>query len=170
MEDWREYGQGEPNKLTLPQRKPVEPGRLPNHYGRSMPSVAEFVYQHTVMQQIKNNSGTPLGATLAHNVTRSRMVCDRVTWTLYDAESGADGSNYTQLEVRIGPVSDYTVIATLDTQSNPAVGDLITQDCYVPMDPGVLLWAYWTRTGTGSVAYNNKLCVVTLDLIAERLP
>lgn len=98
------------------------------------------------------------------------LAAVRVSMAFRTAESGADASNYTQLELRVGNATTYNTIATLDTQGNPGSLETVTQDIFAYLDPGDVIFAYWTRTGAGSNNYTNDSALVAVDVILERLP
>jgi len=84
-------------------------------------------------------------------------------------ESGANSTNYTQVEFRVGPIVGYSVLATLDTQTNPLAGVAVKQTIYRHLEPGDLLWVYATRVGTASVNFNAIQCVYTISVAGERI-
>jgi|10_taG_2_1085330.scaffolds.fasta_scaffold03365_3 hypothetical protein len=94
------------------------------------------------------------------------IVCSIVFDT---AESGADASNYTQVEFRVGTTSTYKIIATLNTTSNPVAGKPVQATIYRHLEPGEGLWVYATRVGTGSVNLNSVQCSFAIDFAGEKI-
>lgn len=138
----------------------------PLHYGRPLPPWSDGPAPVGGEHAISYTTPIPLGL-----VPRfSLPMCIYANVALRTAESGADGSNYTQVEIRAGTPAAYTVIATLDTQSNPGALEIFTTVVGSYLPPGQLLFAYWTRTGVGSVDYAGDYGTVILDITGVRQP
>jgi len=119
---------------------------------------------------IKYTIPTPIWIPPTHIVAPVRMVLDRISLAFQDTESGADASNHSQVQLAVDPLGSHTVIATMDTRSNPVrADDILTQDLYHVLEPGQLIWAYWTKVGAGTTNYANKTAVINLDVLLERL-
>lgn len=138
-------------------------------YMRPLPDWIITQYSLGGEQTINYTTNQPIGI-VPLSAAPGMAFCARVSMAFRTAESGADSSNYTQLEVRAGNAASYSVVATLDTQSGPASLEAVTADVQVYLDPGDTIFAYWTRQGTGSVNYANDFGFVSLDVAVERLP
>lgn len=139
---------------------------FPLHHGRPYPQWA--------VQQSQVESAHAISYTDEHFVgVVPRMdtpLCLMVRVALRTAESGADGSNYSEVEVRAYTGASYEVVANLDTQSNPAALSQLTTEPGAYLSPGALITAYWTRTGSGSVDYSGDHAMVSLDILGVRQP
>ena len=143
--------------------------QLPTHYGRPLPGFINELMVAGGEHEVKNNGGGLIGVVHGTVAMPTRLVITQVHLVLLTDESGADASNYTQAEVRVGSFSNYTTVAQLRTYSGYTAGDVINEKCYVPVRPGQLIWAYWTKVG-GAHNYNSEFALISADLVGERIP
>lgn len=141
----------------------------PQFYQRPMPKWAVSQLQVEGEREIAYTTAIPLGVVppiVEGSIYRASMV----SMAYRTAESGADASNYTALSLRVGTPASYTEIASLDTQAGPGALEITAADASAYLNPGDLIFAYWTRTGSGSVDYAGEMCLVVLDIVGERRP
>lgn len=93
-------------------------------------------------------------------------------WAIFGvAETGADSSNFTQVEFRYGTdFATYTVLGSVNTQTNPAAGKPITKTIApIRLKPGLVLFAVATRTGILSVNFTTERICLGVDFQAVRV-
>jgi hypothetical protein len=99
-----------------------------------------------------------------HVPTARRIYC---VWGASEAGS-ADASNYTNIDVRIGTITDYTAIGGLQTTTGYSAGDVIEKSAWYPVKGGQLIFVVITRTGTAHNFNGDNLCV-GVDIVGERV-
>lgn len=94
----------------------------------------------------------------------------KACWVVLDiAESGADASNNTQFEFRIGPnLASYTTLATITTAGNPAAGEPMVANIAYFANPGDCVFVVESVNGTGTTNFNNADIVMGVDYRQER--
>jgi len=71
-------------------------------------------------------------------------------WFVFDtAESGANSSNNTKVEFRVGNSATYTTVGSLDTSGNPGAGVSVRGQVYHQPQPGDTLIVYPTSVSSG---------------------
>lgn len=137
------------------------PSALPGLSGGSYVASASFKDATTILGADLAIIATPYHHRYAFYITRIWAVLDA-------AESGADGSNYTTFDFRVGDdFATYDSIGSVNTQGNPAAGEPVVKNIRpILSDPGKALFVRPTRTGAGSVNFATARLTAGVDFHA----
>jgi len=144
--------------------------REPKPYGKPMRPANGVLHDQQLSTRTKcvYNTNHPV---LAVPALRGNWVprAVRIWMSPQVAEAGADASNYTQVEFRVGTAASYTVLGAVNTQANPAACTLISANPYKLLQTGDTIFVLWTQVGATSVSYTNKWFSVGVDLVMEQI-
>lgn len=178
-DDWANRKRGlEPTAAPNPEKVAL---RSPS-YGEKHPTAPLSSLDLGVFQVTGTYSGITLvgadllaGAIPANGGGTTNSIW-RCHFTFDTAESGADSSNYTQVEFKVGSsFASADTIATGTTENNPAAGETT----FIPVSFGgqglyrprhnLTLFVSVTKTGGASVNFDTKTFSFGFDFLQERI-
>ena len=122
------------------------------------------------------NGATLIGGAVPPNGGQTANGIWRCYFTFDTAESGADASNYTQIEFKVGEnFATSDTICTGTTENNPAAGETTFvvvsfggQSLYRP-SPNKTLFVDVSKVGEASVNFNTKTFSFGFEFLQERI-